>query len=116
MCVLNLIFQGAIASAEACAKNFDSSFIFKLGLFSFLLFTFVFYRLLRKENKWGKYAALLLLPNEVLFDTFKFLDRRQLTKLERVCPRFHRIISDHIGETPFLRLDLEFGFNSRYYF
>ena len=58
-----------------------------------------------KEKKWGKYGALWLLPNEVHFDAFKFLNRRQLTNLERVCLRFHRIISDHIGEAPFLRLN-----------
>ena len=72
------------------------------------------FRLLFGEKKWGKYAALWLLPNEVLFEAFKFLNRRQLTNLERVCPRFHRIISYHIGETPFLRLNIRFGFNSRF--
>ena len=76
---------------------------------------FVF-RLLYGEKKWGKYGALLLLPNEVLFDSFKFLNRRQLTNLESVCPRFHRIISSHIGEAPFLRLDFGFGFNDRFCF
>ena len=84
-----------------------------------MLITFSFsnafvFRFLRKEKKWGKYGALLLLPNEVLFDVFKFLNRRQLTNLESVCLRFHRIISDHmgVGETPFhrLRLDIGFGF------
>ena len=73
----------------------------------FLLHAFVF-RLIFRKKKWGKYGALLLLPNEVLFEAFKFLNRRQLTNLERVCPRFHRIISDHIGEAPFLRLDCGF--------
>ena len=57
---------------------------------------------------------MLLLPNEVLFEAFKFLNRRQLTNLERVCPRFHRIISDHIGEAPFLRLDFGFGLLKRF--
>ena len=74
------------------------------------------FRLLFGEKKWGKYGALLRLPNEVLFDAFKFLDRRQLTNLERVCPRFHRIINDHIGEAPFFRLNFGFGFNDRFCF
>ena len=72
------------------------------------------FRLLFRKKKWGKYGALLLLPNEVLFDAFKFLNRRQLTKLERVCLRFYRIISDHIGEAPFLRPDIGFGFSKRF--
>ena len=74
-------------------------------------FSHVFvFRLLYGKKKWGTYAAILRLPNEVLFDSFKFLNRRQLTNLESVCLRFHRIISNNIGETPFLRLQLDIGF------
>ena len=87
-------------------KNFRS---IKISHSHVFVFSFLF-----GEKKWGKYAALLRLPNEVLFDAFKFLDRRQLTNLERVCPRFHRIISNHIGEAPFLRLEIGFGFNARF--
>ena len=100
-----------------------------IAIFSKILFLILFvrpnifsfshasvFRLLFIKKRWGKYAVLLSLPNEVLFDVFKFLNRRQLTNLERVCPRFHRIISDHIGETPFLRLDIGFWFDARFFF
>ena len=85
-------------------KNFRS---IKISPSHVFVFSFLF-----GEKKWGKYAALLRLPNEVLFDAFKFLDRRQLTNLERVCPRFHQIIKKYMGEAPFLRLD--FGLTFRF--
>ena len=81
-----------------CISDIFPNFLVKVKLDN--LFIFVFYRL----------------PNEIFFDAFKFLNRRQLTNSERVCLRFHRIINDHIGEAPFLRLDFGVGLNARFCF
>ena len=43
---------------------------------------------------------------DVIFEVFSFGERYQLTELERVGKRFHRIIEGFFGETPFICLNL----------
>ena len=60
----------------------------------------------------------LTLCFDLFYDILKFGDRRQLTKLERVGRRFHRLVEEWFGERPFLRLNIwldpEFAFFVRY--
>ena len=49
------------------------------------------------------------LCHDVVFEVLSFGNRRQLTKLERVGRRFHRIAENYFDKAPFLLLNLRFS-------
>ena len=48
-----------------------------------------------------------LICNDVLIEVLSYFDRRQLTKVERLCRRFHRIVVRYFNEAPFLFFEIE---------
>ena len=48
-----------------------------------------------------------LICNDVLIEVLSYFDRRQLTKLEWACRRFHRIVVRCFNERPFLLFKME---------
>ena len=49
------------------------------------------------------------LCHDIAFEVLSFGNRRQLTKLERVGRRFHRIAENYFANAPFLLLNLRFS-------
>lgn len=44
--------------------------------------------------------------HDVFFEVIRYAARRQLTKLERIGQRLHRVAEKHFVEKPFLQLEL----------
>ena len=51
--------------------------------------------------------AGFLISNDVLIEVLSYFDRRQLTKLELACRRFHRIVERYFSETLLLFFEME---------
>ena len=49
------------------------------------------------------------LCHDIVFEVLSFGNRRQLTKLERVGRRFHRIAENYFAKAPFILLNLRFS-------
>ena len=48
-----------------------------------------------------------LICNDVLIEVLSYFDRRQLSKLEWTCRRFHRIVVRCFNKRPFLLFEME---------
>ena len=59
----------------------------------------------KKRGKKEKYFVRSCF--DVFFDVLRWGNRRQLAKLERIGRRFHIVIDNKLGVTPFLRINLE---------
>ena len=63
--------------------------------------------MLRNEGEEDEFEFSVRLCNDVILEALLFADRRQITEMERVGRRFHRIEENFFRERPFLRLGLK---------
>ena len=76
-----------------------------------------FFSPLRQNNDEEEAIELYLrICSDVLFEVFRFGNRRKLTKLERVGRRFHWLAEKWFLDVPFLRLHLKLRPPARYLF